>query len=551
MRRSIASAGLGLLLAAGTAAAQTFSTDNPVLRRIWTLGMDSSQTYPLAQTLFDSIGPRLTGSPGFKSASDWVIATYEEWGIPARTEQYATWRGWRRGPAHLDLVAPRVRTLEATMLAWSAGTGGRAVRGEVMLLPDVADSTAFRGWLPSVKGKFVAISFPEPSCRPDSEWSTTALPASWTKFRDARVEARRAWQQRATKAAGNARLLQLALDSAGAAGILTSTWTGGWGTDRIFNTWAPRAPVMDVSCEDYGLLARLADNHQGPVVALVADAQNLGDVPAFNTIAEIRGTELPNEYVMLSAHFDSWDGGSGTTDNGTGTLTMMEAARILKLAYPNPRRTILVGHWASEENGLDGSRAFVADHPDIIAHLQALFNQDNGTGRVVNMSASGYPDASGSLARWLSRVPSELTRGVTFQFPGMPAGGGTDHASFDCAGAPGLGLGSLTWDYFLYTWHTTRDTFDKIVFDDLKSNAVLTAMLAYEASEDREPVSREKRTIFPARGGFGPGGPEGMTWPTCTPPPRSMADYVQEILQREQQQRQRQQQPQAPARPQQ
>jgi Zn-dependent M28 family amino/carboxypeptidase len=226
----------------------------------------------------------------------------------------------------------------------------------------------------------------------------------------------------------------------------------------------------------------------------------------------------------------------------------MEAMRILKLAYPAPRRTILVGHWASEENGLDGSKAFVTDHPDIVAHLQALFNQDNGTGRVVNMSASGYPDASGSLARWLAQVPSEITRNITFGFTGMPAGGGTDHASFDCAGAAGFGLSSLNWDYFLYTWHTTRDTFDKIVFDDLKSNAVLTAMLVYQASEDRQAVSREKRTVFPTRGGFGPGGPTATAWPTCTPPPRNMGDYTQEVLQREEQQRQQQQQ--APRRPQ-
>ena len=547
MRRVIAGAGLGLVLAFGSATAQTFATDNPVLRRIWTLGMDSSQTYPISQTLFDSLGPRLTGSPGYAAAADWLVATYQKWGIQARQEQYGTWRGWRRGPAHLDLVAPRVRTLEATMLAWSPGTGGKVVRGDVVQLPDLPDSAAYRAWLPSVKGKFVAISYPEPSCRPDSEWASTALPASWTTFRDARAAARTAWLARLAKAGFNARLLTLALDSSGAAGILTSTWTGGWGTDRIFNTWSQRTPVMDLSCEDYGLVSRLAVNHQGPVVQLVAESQNLGDVPAFNIIGEIPGTELPNEYVMLSAHFDSWDGGSGATDNGTGTVTMLEAMRLLKLAYPAPRRTILVGHWASEENGLDGSKAFVTDHPDIVAHLQALFNQDNGTGRVVNLSSSGYPEASASLARWLSQVPSEITREIRFQFPGMPAGGGTDHASFDCAGAPGFGLGSLTWDYFLYTWHTTRDTFDKIVFDDLKSNAVLTAMLVYLASEDREPVSREKRTVFPERGGFGPGAPAPAGWPTCVAPPRNMGDYLQEVLQREAQQRQRQQQ--APRRP--
>jgi carboxypeptidase Q len=545
MRRSIAGAALGLLLASGTAAAQSFSTDSPVLRRIWTIGMDSSQTYRLAQTLFDSVGPRLTGAPALKSASDWAIATYQSWGIQARAEQYGTWRGWRRGVTHIDLVAPRVRTLAGAMVAWSPGTGGKAVRAELIMLPDVQDSAAFGAWLPSARGKFVAVSYPEPSCRPDSEWSTTALPDSWKRFQETRSAERSAWAARIRNAAGNARRLSLALDSAGVAGILQSTWTGGWGTHRIFGTTTPRAPVVDLECEDYGLVARLAQNHQGPVILLAAESQALGEVPVFNTVAEIRGTELPNEYVMLSAHFDSWDGGSGTTDNGTGTITMMEALRILKQAYPNPRRTILVGHWASEENGLDGSRAFVADHPDIVAHLQALFNQDNGTGRVINLSASGFPDASGSLARWLARVPSELTRGITFQFPGMPAGGGTDHASFDCAGAPGFGLGSINWDYFLYTWHTNRDTFDKIVFDDLKSNAVLTAMLVYLASEDPQPVSREERTVFPA----GPQmfGGRMSSWPTCTAPPRSTADYDREVLEREQQQRQAQQQ--APRRP--
>jgi carboxypeptidase Q len=540
MRRSIAGAALGLLLATGTAAAQSFSTDNPVLRRIWSLGMDSSQTYQLSQALFDSVGPRLTGSPAFKSGSDWLIGKYQSWGVQARAEPYGTWRGWRRGATHIDLVSPRVRTLAGTMLAWSPGTAGKVVRGELLLLPDV-DSAAFRAWLPNVRGKFVAVSYPEPTCRTDSEWITTALPDSWKRLQETRTAERTAWAARVRNAGGNARLLSLALDSAGAAGILQSTWSGGWGTHRIFGTTTQRAPVVDLECEDYGLIARLAQNHQGPVIQLAAESQALGEVPVFNTIAEIRGSELPNEYVMLSAHFDSWDGGSGSTDNGTGTITMLEALRILRQVYPNPRRTILVGHWASEENGLDGSRAFVADHPDIVAHLHALFNQDNGTGRVINMSASGFPDASGNLARWLSRVPSELTRGITFQFPGMPASGGTDHASFDCAGAPGFGLGSLNWDYFLYTWHTNRDTFDKIVFDDLKSNAVLTAMLVYLASEDTMPVSRVERTVFPTRSAFGPGGPQGTSWPTCTPPPRSTADYDKEVLDLELHQRRSQQ----------
>jgi Zn-dependent M28 family amino/carboxypeptidase len=233
-------------------------------------------------------------------------------------------------------------------------------------------------------------------------------------------------------------------------------------------------------------------------------------------VAELKGSALPNEYVMLSAHFDSWDGGSGATDNGTGTLTMLEAMRILKLVYPAPRRTILVGHWSGEEQGLNGSAGFVQDHADVVAGLQALFNQDNGTGRVESMSASGFPDASGNLGRYLSRVPADITRNIKFSFPGAPSGGGTDHASFVSCGAPGFGLGSGDWDYGRYTWHTNRDTYDKISFDDVKNNATLAAMLVYLASEDTTRMPRDKRDVFPPR----PNGQPGA-WPDCRQPQRT------------------------------
>jgi Zn-dependent M28 family amino/carboxypeptidase len=221
---------------------------------------------------------------------------------------------------------------------------------------------------------------------------------------------------------------------------------------------------------------------------------------------------------MLSAHYDSWEGGSGATDNGTGSVLMMEAARIIKQVYPNPRRTIVVGLWSGEEQGLNGSKAFVEDHPEITSGLQALFNQDNGTGRIVNMNSSGFTAGGASLAGWLAQVPSEVTRFINHQLPGTPSSGGTDHASFVCVPAPGFPLGALSWDYSSHTWHTHRDTFDKLVFDDLKNNAVLVASLVYLASEDPEKVSRERRTVIP-----GGGGQPGV-WPTCTPAARKSTD---------------------------
>ncbi|HEY6059636.1 MAG TPA: M28 family peptidase, partial [Gemmatimonadales bacterium] len=199
-----------------------------------------------------------------------------------------------------------------------------------------------------------------------------------------------------------------------------------------------------------------------------------------------------------------------------GTITMLEAMRILQLAYPHPRRTILVGHWSSEEQGLNGSSAFVQDHPPIVDSLQALFNQDNGTGRIENMSASGFTLAAGNLARYLSQIPADLTRSIKFSFPGSPGGGGTDHASFVTCGATGFGLGSGDWDYFRYTWHTNRDTYDKISWDDIRNNATLVAMLAYLAAEDPERMARARRDVFQPAPNGQPGG-----WPACRTPLRS------------------------------
>ncbi|MFN2570135.1 MAG: M28 family peptidase [Gemmatimonadales bacterium] len=495
-----------------------FAVENPVLHRIWAIESDSSQLQHFAQVLFDSLGPRLTASPGMTAAQNWLVTTYTALGIPAHKEQYGTWRGWRRGPTHIDLVAPRVRTLEGTALAWSPPTPrGRPLRAPVLVLPDFADSAAFLAWLPQAKGKFVLISFAQPTCRPDDSWEKWAAPGTLDTLKARRTAAQQAWQQRlqrtgyvtGTGVAGASGLTRR-LEAAGAAGIIGSFWSQGWGVQKIFAAFTDRAPVLDIACEDYGLLSRLAEHKQAPIIEVSAESQALGEVPVFNVVGEIKGAELPSEYVMLSAHFDSWDGGSGATDNGTGTITMLEAMRILKLVYPNPRRTILVGHWSGEEQGLNGSRGFVKDHPEIVSGLQALFNQDNGTGRVENMSASGFPDAAASLARYLVRVPADISRNIKFAFPGAPSGGGTDHSSFVSCGAPGFNLGSGDWDYGRYTWHTNRDTYDKISFDDVQNNAALAAMLVYLASEDTTHVSREKRTVFaPTASG------QAGSWPEC------------------------------------
>jgi hypothetical protein len=570
IRKSLVACAVVALATSAQAQQTQFPTSDPVVQRIWRLGMDSSHVQELSQALFDSIGPRLTGGPGIKAASDWVITKYKSWGIDARRDQYGTWRGWRRGTSHIDLVQPRVRSLEGMMLAWSPGTNGKPVTAPVIVLPKFNDSTEFVKWLPQAKGKIVLLSPALPTCRPSEDWYRFATPASMARMDTLMSQVNRDWSsdtRDSTKlyrgtgyslALGTG-TLGVRLEKAGVAGTITSRTKlagfpnpfvdanaaggrggpgggrggatpgpmsarggperanpfggggrggagagapqgqGGWGVIEVFETYNTVAPAVTLTCEDYGLLFRLAENNQKPVVRLDLDAELLGEQPAFNTIGMIKGSEKPDEYVVLSAHFDSWDGASGATDNGTGTMMAMEAMRILKTAYPNPKRTILVGHWASEEQGLNGSTAFTEDHPEVMKGLQALFNQDNGTGRVQTLSSSGLSNIGVHLKDWYSKLPSYFTdsasaNAVSWSFNDVPTGnpGGTDGAVFACFGTPSFGMGAVNWNYSTYTWHTNRDSYDKVVFDDLKHNATLAAEMAYLASEDPTFISREK-----------------------------------------------------------
>lgn len=491
------------------------SQDSVIVAAIVKEANENSHLEQLAHELMDSIGPRLVGTPQMKKAHDWAIARYAGWGITARNEKWGEWRGWERGITHIDLVHPRVKTLEGMQLAWSPGTNGKTITAETIILAAFAHSMDFQQWLPNVKGKFVLISMCQPTGRPDYNWEEFALKESFEKMKKERTAQTEAWRKRISNTKHSNKELVRALEKAGAAGIIASNWSSGFGVNKIFGAHTLKIPTIDISLEDYGLVYRLTESGAKPRISVKADSKELGVVPTFNTIAEIRGTEKPEEYVMLSAHFDSWDGASGATDNGTGTLVMMEAMRILKKLYPNPKRTILVGHWGSEEQGLNGSRAFVEDHPEIVNNIQVLFNQDNGTGRIVNLSGQGFLHAYEYLGRWLSKVPPPIRENIETRFPGSPGGGGSDYASFVAAGVPAFSLSSNSWLYGSYTWHTNRDTYDKIVFDDVRGNAILTAVLAYMASEDPNKTSRE-RSVLPVSNRTG----EPGKWPEKKAPTR-------------------------------
>ena len=488
---------LSLSAPIGAQGAPSFPTDDPVLRRIWAIGMDSSRVEQLAGTLLDSIGPRLTGTEIQRKAQNWLVSMYESWGIEAKNEQYGTWRGWRRGTSHVDLLSPRVRALEATMLGFSPGTDGKPLVAGTVILPRFRDSTDFVRWLPQARGKLVLVSAPPVSCRPSADWTEFATPESRQRHLALVDSVADEWASPNVRGTGYSMALGggalgMRLEKGGVAGILTSRPKDAYGTREIFETYDTRAPAISLSCEDYGLVFRLTERGDKPRLRLALDSKLLGEQPVFNTIATLPGTDKPNEFVLLSAHFDSWDGASGATDNGTGSIMMMEVMRILKQVYPHPKRTIRVGHWTAEEFGLVGSRAYREDHPEIVDGTQALFNHDNGTGRIERVGALGFPGAAERARAWLDKLPDVFRAGITFGGVGAPGLGGSDDFSFYCAGVPAFALGGVRWNYGNYTWHTDRDTYDKVVFDDLRFNATLVAMLTYLASEDPERMSRTR-----------------------------------------------------------
>jgi carboxypeptidase Q len=489
-----------------------------MIQKLYEEGMRGSQVMRIAQTLLDSIGPRLTGSTDADRAQAYMLATFRQWGIPARIENYGTWNSWKNGAAFAELLFPRVRGLEVTAMGWTPGTGGKWVEGKVVMIPeDVTTPEQFAAWVPQAKGTFVLLNAPQLSCRMPAQWAEFGTAESRDRLRQEQGALSASFSQRVL-AGGGPRGIQAKLKAAGALGALTTNFSQYPGINKVFGSAAQEIPTVDVGCEDMGLLYRLAANRQSPKIRLMIDAEKGPERPVGNVVAEMKGSALPNEYVVLSAHFDSFTGGSGATDNGTGSLTMIEAMRILRTVYPNPKRTIVIGLWNSEEQGLNGSKAYAEMHPEVLEGMQMLFNQDNGTGRITTISPGPFVHAGSFLSRYLGEMPSELTQwvrlGGTSPFSGVS---GTDHTTFVCHKAPGIGTGALGWDYGNTTWHTNRDTYDKIVPEDLRNNATLIAMLAYLASEDPQKLPRD---LVP-QGNAADGTPR--PWPACPGPTKSAA----------------------------
>src|SRR5690606_4392401 len=272
-------------------AAISQNKDSLMVSNIVKEATENSQLEKLAHELVDGIGPRLVGTPQMQKAHDWAVAKYNSWGISARNEKWGEWRGWERGITHIDMISPWVRSLEGTQLAWSPSTGPKGVTAETITLPDVEDSVAFQKWLPQVKGKFVLISMMQPTGRPDYNWEEFAVKESFEKMKEQREKLNDEWRTKMRKIGYSSRELPAILEKAGAAGLIASNWSRGFGVNKIFGANTKKIPTVDLSLEDYGLLYRLTESGNTPKLTIRAESKFTGMVPTFNTIAEIKGTE--------------------------------------------------------------------------------------------------------------------------------------------------------------------------------------------------------------------------------------------------------------------
>ena len=279
-----------------------WAQDQSVIEQIVSEANENSQLEILGQELMDGIGPRLVGTPQMKQAHDWAVDKYSQWGVSARNESYGTWRGWERGITHIDMLSPRIQSLKGTQLAWNPSTSKKGVTAAVIVLPTVSSPEEFQNWLPLVKGKLVMISPLETTGRPDYNWEEFATEASFEKMKSEREAANNAWRENMKNTGFTSRSIIEALENAGAAGIVSSYWSKGFGVSKIFSARTKKIPTVDLELEDYSMVYRLALRGENPVLNIVAQSKDLGEVPTFNTIAEIRGSEKPEEYVTTYSY---------------------------------------------------------------------------------------------------------------------------------------------------------------------------------------------------------------------------------------------------------
>jgi hypothetical protein len=547
---------------ARTARPQPTPDPNDPAQRIRDEGLNRSQVMQIINHLTNVIGPRLTNSPGMKRANEWTRDKLAGWGlVNAKLEPWGAFgRGWVLRKFSADVVEPQTFPLNAYPKAWSPATAG-PLTAEVVYV-DAKDEQGLQKFKGQLGGKIVlngAVRDPAAHFEPQGTRRTEKDLLDLANAPDPSTQSprpRAASDMRATTRFNSVKLnfyqqegAALVVDpSRGDGGnifvqqatvpqplptnpqALQALLERAPDAPRQARAWektAPKfAPQVALSIEHYNRLARLLEAGERVRVSINLDAQfDDSDPTAYNTVAEIPGTDLKDEVVMLGGHLDSWHGGTGATDNAAGVAVAMEAVRILKALNLQPRRTIRIALWGGEEQGLLGSRAYVAQHfgkletpqptpPPVpppgeaekqptasptpvpprgrlvtkpeYERLSAYYNLDNGTGRIRGIYMQGNEAVRPFFRAWLAPFADLGAQTLT-----LANTGSTDHVPFNDIGLPGFQFIQDSVEYNTRTHHSTQDTYERIQPDDVKQAAVIMAAFVYQTAMLDERLPRK------------------------------------------------------------
>src|SRR5579871_3662556 len=439
---------------------------------------DHSEAMQNLEYLSDNIGPRLTGSDRLKQANDWTAEMFRKYGLTnVHLEPWTISHAWTRGTASASIISPTEHPLTIASAAWSPGTKGK-VRGPVVLVEirKKEDLEQYRGKLKGaivIMGEPASLSPPRPDVQdgailrpmqtPPPLKGEPAPPSPFVQFEEL------------------ARLRNQFFESEGVAAVLRDSNKPHGLLNMTDISPEPFAegliPTAFVTGEGYRMLYRMQKHGPVQVEIEMKNAFSSKPVEVYNTVAELRGSEKPDEVVILGGHLDSWDLGTGTTDNGTGSIAVLEAARALAKLNLKPKRTIRFVLFSGEEEGLVGSKRYVESHKDELDKISAVLVHDTGTGRVLTLGLHDNYQARKIVDQVLAPLGE-----LKLLEPSIVRAFGTDHASFDDAGVPGFFCIQDGAEY-TKTHHSQSDTFDKVWKDDLNQGAMVLAAWAYNTAQ--------------------------------------------------------------------
>jgi carboxypeptidase Q len=499
-------------------------SDKDLLERIRNEEKNNSQIMKTMHLLTDRYGPRLTGSPNHKAAAEWALRQMTSWGLSnAHLEPWDFGHvGWLNERLTAMMVSPIKDVLTCEVLAWTPSTRG-TVRANAyqMILPDRPSQDQLNAFLETQKVKvrgrivmagkqtIVPVNLNPPAKRQTDQQVEERYGPNARPFQFPSPSPTPTPAPGAPKTLTNRQLdeqLDAFLKTNGAL-IRVNDAGREFRQIRAFNNRTfdvnKVVPTIVMSNEDYGRITRLLGD--GTDVMLEFNIVNRvypEGKTSYNTIAEIPGTDKADEVIMLGGHLDSWHAATGATDNAIGCAIMMEAARILKTLGVKPRRTIRVALWSGEEQGLLGSQAYVKAHfgsfekpgPDY-EKFGGYFNIDSGTGRVRGAGVFGPSEAASIMRNILEPLKSDGVAGaITTRSRNL---GGSDNTSFNNAGLPGIGMGQDPIEYGTHTWHTNLDTYERILEDDVKKDAVTVAWAVYQLAMRDDLLPRFKKEDMP------------------------------------------------------